>query len=265
MIPNPSLSKWFITKPSVHQERARLFVLPYAGGGASIFHGWEGGLPPHVGLYAVQFPGRENRIAETPHASMETLVEALTQAMEPHLDLPFILFGHSLGARVAFESARALRESWGIEPQHLIVSGSRAPHIPEPNPLHHLSDREFITELERFAGTPKAALKNQELMALLLPMLKADFEVDETYQFQPSPPLNCPITAFGGRSDPEATPDEITAWSAYTASCFASKMVDGDHFSLLDKKGALLKEISTLIAEAMAIHSMEPYAAITAP
>ena len=264
MTPTLSLSKWFITKPAAHQERIRFFVLPYAGGGASIFHGWEGGLPPHVGLYAVQFPGRENRITEAPHASMEPLVEVLTQAMAPHLDLPFILFGHSLGARVAFEVARALRNAWGIEPQHLIVSGSRGPHIPEPNPLHHLSDQAFITELERFSGTPQAALKNQELMALLLPMLKADFAVDETYRFQASPPLNCPITAFGGHSDPEATRDEIITWSKYTASRFTLKMVEGDHFSLLDKKGELLKEIAILIDKAMAIHSMDPHAAITA-
>ncbi|VVS94549.1 thioesterase II family protein [Desulfoluna spongiiphila] len=265
MTPAHSRSKWFIIKPAARTERVRFFALPFAGGGASIFHGWEGLLPPHVGMYAVQPPGRENRISETPYSSMASLVEGLTEAMLPYLDMPFVLFGHSLGARVAFEVARALRKSLGVEPHHLIVAASRGPHIPEPRPLHHLPDKAFITELERFSGTPKAVLTNPELMALFLPMLRADFTVDETYRFRESPPLSCPITAFGGRSDPEATRDELITWSRYTSSCFTLKMVDGDHFFLLEKKEDLLSKISALIHEEVHLRFPESNASVTAP
>jgi len=262
MRPAQSHSKWFIKKLTSPEERLRLFALPYAGGGASIFRNWEAELPPNVGVYAVQAPGRENRISEAPFTSMDAMVKTISQTMAPYLDLPFFLFGHSLGARVAFELARTLRNTWGVEPRHLIVSASRGPHIPEPMPLHHLPYPAFITELQRFSGTPKAVFQNRELMALLLPMLRADFTIDETYHFQEAPPLDCPITVIGGTSDPEATQDELIAWAPHTTSRFSLKMIDGDHFFLVDQQKTLLNKIATLIKEEM--HDLVPLAQ-TAP
>lgn len=244
-------SKWFIKKQTSPKERLRLFTLPYAGGGASIFRNWEKELPPNIGIYAVQTPGRENRISEAPHTSMDALVKELAQAMAPYLDLPFCLFGHSLGARIAFETARHLRTTWGVEPRHLIVSASRGPHIPEPRPLHQLQDHAFVAELNRFSGTPKEVLRNRELMALLLPMLRADFSVDETYRCHEAPSLDCPITVIGGKSDPEATQDELIAWAPYTTSRFALKMIEGDHFFLVDRQKDLLCTLSALLTEEM--------------
>lgn len=196
---------------------------------------------------------------------MPSLVEALAEAMLPYLDMPFILFGHSLGARVAFEVARALRKSWGIEPHHLIVAASRGPHTPEPRPLHHLPDKALITELKRFSRTPQAVLTNPELTGLFLPMLRADFTVDETYRLRESSPLHCPITAFGGRSDPETTRDELITWSRYTSSCFTLKMVDGDHFFILKNKENLLSKIATLIHEEVYLLRTDRHAAATTP
>ncbi|MES5955963.1 thioesterase domain-containing protein [Bacillus fungorum] len=125
-------------------------------------------------------PGRENRIRERPFYEMGKLVEAISETLFPYLQDPFIFFGHSIGARILFETSRHIRRKWNIQPTRLIVSGSRAPHILEPNPLHHLPDDKFIKELHRFSGTPEAILQNRGLMEIFLPTLRADFTIDET-------------------------------------------------------------------------------------
>ncbi|WP_240470234.1 thioesterase II family protein [Brevibacillus laterosporus] len=140
---------WLISHPEA-KDTIRLFCLPYAGGGASAYRGWANALPRDIGVYPIQLPGRENRIGEQALCDMKALVEAISQAIYPYLDRPFLFFGHSLGARIAFELARAVRRKWKLQPCRLIVSGSRAPNIPEPHPLHHLPDDEFVSELRRF-------------------------------------------------------------------------------------------------------------------
>ncbi|HVE76616.1 MAG TPA: alpha/beta fold hydrolase, partial [Actinomycetota bacterium] len=179
--------RWFQFLGADKDARVRLFGIPYAGGGASIFRPWAELLPAPVQLCPVQLPGREWRIKETPATRMDDLVGALAEAVDPYTDLPFGLFGHSLGALVAFELARRL-ESEGKPPVHLFVSGHRAPQIPTSDrKLHQVPDSLFLMELRRLQGTPEEVLQNPELMRLIAPVLRADFEMAETYEFKEGP------------------------------------------------------------------------------
>jgi medium-chain acyl-[acyl-carrier-protein] hydrolase len=159
------------------------------------------------------------------------LVEALAKALQPHLDRPFAFLGHSLGALVAFELARRLGRVGGPQPTRLFASGCAAPHLLKPGRmLHQLADAEFRAELRRFNGTPPAILAHDELMSLLLPTLRADFALVETYRFATGPRLNCPLEAWGGRNDQTVGPDELHAWREQTTGPARLRIVPGDHF-----------------------------------
>jgi surfactin synthase thioesterase subunit len=140
-------------------------------------------MPEDVEVCLVQLPGRENRITERRFTSLLPLIDAIAEALDPYFDLPFAFFGHSIGAKIAFELARELRRKKGVQPVLLFVSGSRPPHIPEPRPLHLLPEHEFTEEHRRFSGTPEAVMQSRDLMEMYLPILRTDFTVDETYVY----------------------------------------------------------------------------------
>lgn len=242
------VTPWLLSCPAP-QDKLRLFCLPYAGGGASIYREWAKFLPADVGVYPIQLPGRENRITEPPLYAMSELIAAVSQAIVPYLERPFVFFGHSLGARMAFELARHLRRRWNIRPCRLIVAGSRAPHLAEPKPLHQLPDAEFIQELRRFSGTPETILQNRELMDLFMPVLRADFTVDETYVYSAESPLACPISAFGGTEDLEASREEMEAWAGHTCGVFTVELVRGNHFFLQTGRELLLRSVSQILLQ----------------
>jgi medium-chain acyl-[acyl-carrier-protein] hydrolase len=149
------------------------------------------------------------------------------------------------GGLVSFELARALRRQHGQGPVHLFVSGRGAPQIPsEEPPLHALPEPEFINELRRLNGTPGEVLEHEELMQLLLPILRADFAVCETYHYEPAPPLDCPITAFGGLQDEDVTLAQIAAWREQTRAAFSAHLLPGDHFFLHTAQSLLLQILS---------------------
>ncbi len=182
---------------------------------------------------------------ERPFTQLEPLVPTLASALFPYLDKPFAFFGHSMGGLVSFELARLLRREYGLSPVHLFVSAHRAPQVPDPDaPIHALPNPEFLQELRRYNGTPEAVLENAELMQLLLPTLRADFAVVETYAYTPEQPLDCPITAFGGLDDREVSSNELEAWREQTKASFVLKMFPGDHFFLDSAKPLLLQSLS---------------------
>ncbi|NER81855.1 MAG: thioesterase, partial [Leptolyngbya sp. SIO1D8] len=162
-----------------------------------------------------------------------------------HLNKPFVFLGHSMGGLTSFEVARSLRRIQACSPKHLFVSGRRAPQIPDSDPpIHTLSDSDFIEELRRLNGTPEAVLANEELMQLLLPVLRADFAVLASYTYRSELPLNCPITAFGGLQDPDVSSEMLEAWQKQTAAVFAMQMFLGDHFFIHTAQPLLLKSLS---------------------
>jgi surfactin synthase thioesterase subunit len=209
----------------------RLFCFPYAGGGAAIYRSWADLLPPEVDLCIVQLPGRENRLAEQPIADLPTLVDEVVPAMTPLLDLPFAFFGHSMGALLSFEVARALRDRRGMEPAQLFLSAFRAPHVQgRRRSLHHLPHDALVSELQRLNGTPPEILQDGELLRLVLPAVRADMQACETYQYTPAQPFGCPITVFGGVQDHDVSRADLEAWRDQTTGAFMARMLPGDHF-----------------------------------
>ena len=225
----------------------RLLCFPYAGGGASIYRTWPSSLPPEIEVLPVQLPGREARIREPAFTSLPPLIDGLLPALgRGLLDGPVAFFGHSMGALVAYELARALRDAGSPRPLHLFVSARRAPDLPARTaPIHALPEPEFRQRLRELNGTPEAVLEHPELMELLGPTLRADFTLIETYEPTSAPPLDCPITAFGGVDDPDVSEEEMAAWRRFTTAAFQLRMLPGDHFFLAQDSGeALRREIA---------------------
>jgi medium-chain acyl-[acyl-carrier-protein] hydrolase len=237
---------WILGSPPDPTAKLRLFCFPYAGAGASVFHGWRAALPVGVAVCAVQPPGRENRMREPAFTEMGPLVEAAARALRPHLRPPFALFGHSLGALLAFELARLLRREGAAGPVCLFASGCRAPQLQRPaeRPSHRLPRADFIAQLRRFKGTPEAVLNNAELLEVLLPALLADFAVAETYPYKEEEPLGSPITVFGGAEDEQVDGRGLAAWAAQTAGAFRLHRLPGGHFFLRTDRALLLQSLS---------------------
>ncbi len=191
-------SKAWVTFPKPNPEASlRLFCFPYAGGNSSIFRTWPNSLLKTVEVSPIELPGRAAQMRLAPFTRLEPLVQTVAQDLMPYLNKPFAFFGHSMGALVSFELTRVLRRDYGISPVHLFVSGRQAPQIPDSTqPIHALPEPEFKEELRRLNGTPTAILENAELMKLILPTLRADFAVIETYIYMNEPPLDCPIQHF---------------------------------------------------------------------
>jgi surfactin synthase thioesterase subunit len=238
---NPDAQVWVRYVRRRPSADLQLFCFPFAGGGASIFRKWGTRLPNDVEVCAIQLPGREDRLLEPPFQQVQPLVKILAKAVFIDRDKPFVFFGHSMGALIAFELSRHLRRLDVRQPSHLFVSGRRAPHLPDPNPpTYDLPHPEFIQELRRLSGTPNEVLEDTEMMAVFMPMLRADFTLCETYSYVDDAPLTCPISAFGGSEDPEIEYDEVAGWRGMTTGSFSLQVFPGDHFFLLDSGEAQL-------------------------
>ncbi|HEX4367461.1 MAG TPA: alpha/beta fold hydrolase [Rhodopila sp.] len=212
------------------QRRVRLVLLPHAGGGANTYRQWPGMMPSGVDVRPVQLPGRERRFSEPPIARMDALLDALVPALLPLLDLPFALFGHSMGSCIAHALALRLGDLGLPKPCLLIASGRDAPHLPRRKRiLHTLAEPEFLEELRCLNGTPAEVLENRELLDLVMPMLRADFALVEEYRPGPGR-LECPIVVLGGETDAETTPEGLAAWSARTTAPTRVVMLPGGHF-----------------------------------
>ncbi len=231
---------WFSNLRPNPRANIRLFCVPYAGGGAQIYQQWPDLLPPTFEVWAVNLPGRGKRLIEPSFPDLPSLVAALTEAFRPLLDKPFALFGHSMGALIAYETARALRKINSPMPVHFFASGCFAPHLPDPYPIHHLPHQEFLNELRRLGGMPKEVLESQELMELILPSLRADFTATEEFVYQDELPVPFPISVFGGWRDHLTTKESLEAWRIHTTGYFAMRMLPGDHFFIHSTQSLLL-------------------------
>jgi surfactin synthase thioesterase subunit len=230
----------------------RLFCFPYAGGSAVLFRDWVNLLAPRIEVMPVELPGRGARRDEAPFTELTPLVDALVLALLPDLHKPFAIFGHSLGALIGYEFARGLYTRVGLQPRRLFASGHEAPGYERSSTtLHNLPDAELIAELRRLNGTPRELLENAGLMDLALPMLRVDFRLDETYQHRPLPLLSCPISAYGGNSDPEVTADALSAWRNLTTGAATVRMFEGDHFFIHSATPALVQQIELDLAQTL--------------
>lgn len=237
----PVLAPWIAYARPNPQAQLRLFCFPYAGGAASIFREWSVYLPNTIEVCPVQYPGREGRIRERAMKQSHELVVAIAAALRPYLDKPFAFWGHSMGALLSFEVVRQLRREKQPEPIHLFVSGHRAPHRPnQVPPIHQLPEDEFIKELGELNGTPEEVLRNKELMELLMPVLRSDFTLVETYTYEQDAPLTCTISAFGGLQDHKVSSEDLKAWVEQTTGSFRLRMFPGDHFFLHPHRTQLL-------------------------
>jgi medium-chain acyl-[acyl-carrier-protein] hydrolase len=241
---------WVVFPKPNPQARFRLFCFPYAGGGATIYRAWPDDLPSHIEICAIQPPGRENRFLEPRFTHLPALVRALDTAIDPYLQaMPFAFFGHSLGALMGFELIRALQKRQGPLPLHLFVAAHRAPQFLERHiRLYDLPDEVFLKELRRLDGTPQEVTENTDLMEVMMPLLRADFELAESYTYQESDPLLCPITAIGGVSDRDVNEKELDGWRQQTTGDFHLHMLVGDHFFLAKNRTALLQIITDQIS-----------------
>lgn len=220
----------------------RLICLPYAGGSASIYRSLPK-LLPSIEIYAVELPGRGRRLSEPAHESMESLVQALLLELRSLLHAPFAFFGHSMGASIAFELALSMPEAARAHLRHLFLSARQAPGHPAcSTTLHILDDKAFREGLREMNGTPAAALENDELMSLIMPTLRADFTLIETYRPQLKRCVPVDITAFAGTRDTSVPMASVADWQHVTYGEFAFHSVDGGHF-FLEKSMPVIAEI----------------------
>jgi medium-chain acyl-[acyl-carrier-protein] hydrolase len=245
----PVTNAWVHCLPPNPQAQRRLFCFPYAGGGASLFRTWHHALPPAVEVCAIQLPGRETRLRETPFDHLPLLIDVLLPVLRPYLDKPFALFGHSMGALICFELARRLRTQCQLTPAQLFVSGRGAPQLPQADaPLHGLPDPDFLAGVrQRYQNLPDAVLQDAEMVELILPLLRGDFTLLETYAYSAGTPLACPIAAFGGRQDEHVHREALAAWREQTSHAFTLRLFAGDHFYLTQQPGPLLAAMAELL------------------
>ncbi|MGW6982590.1 thioesterase II family protein [Streptomyces sp. NPDC054932] len=243
--------QWLRRYRPVDRPRVRLVCFAHAGGGPSAFRTWAAGLPSDVEVLAVRYPGRQDRVAEPNIDRMEPMVEAVVEALTPLLDRPLVLFGHSMGAWIAYEVAQR------VPAAALLVSGQVPPSRRRSAPPGSArrgdgtgvySEEALIAEVKRLGGYDAQLFEDPELRDLVLPPIQSDFSLVATYRQGTPEPLDCPVHAFYGEDDADARLEDVDAWAEVTTGPFTRKLFPGGHFYLTDHEPALLRELSSLTA-----------------
>lgn len=228
--PRPA-SAWLRQFRPVAAPTSRVIGLPHAGGAASALRPLVHALPKTIEVLTVQYPGRQDRASEPLIDDLKTLADHVADEVAPLGDLPLSLFGHSMGATIAYEIALRL-ERRGIEVTVLFASGRRAPSIRRDGDVHLRDDEGLVAEIKSLGGTQSALLEDPEILEMVLPVVRADYRAVETYRYAPGMRLNCPISVLYGTSDPLVTTDEAHAWSHHSANSTEVHPLSGAHFYL---------------------------------
>ncbi|KNB49788.1 thioesterase II family protein [Streptomyces caatingaensis] len=236
---------WIKRLPGDAVPRRQLVCFPHAGGTASFYRPWRAALPPDVELLVVQYPGREDRLTEPFAESMDELVAGVSAELPAELDLPFRFFGHSMGALVAYETTRQWERMGLPEPGHLVVSAQYAPDALPAGDIHLGTDDDVLAEAERLGGTGPEVRRTPELASLVAALVRADYQVLETYRPSDGEPVGVPLTALGAKDDPEVRPEDVAGWSAFTTGAFALRLFPGGHFYLRDDPRGPLSALSS--------------------
>jgi surfactin synthase thioesterase subunit len=243
-------SQWIRRYHSPPGSDMQLICLPHAGGSASFYLPVSRALAPALDVLAVQYPGRQDRRREPCIDHVPSLAREVCAALGDAAGHPLALFGHSMGASVAFEIARILEHERGIRPVRLFASGRRAPSAFREEFVHLRDDEGLLAEARTLSGTDLGILGDEEMLRAALPALRSDHRAAETYRYQPGPPLSCPITVFAGDADPKATLDEARAWREHTTGSFDFRIFSGGHFFLTRHQSQLLEIISDQLSSA---------------
>lgn len=241
--PDPRWVRRYRPRPDA---AARIVCFPPAGGTASTFRGWAPRLPDDVELWAMTYPGRENRFAEPSIQDMAELADAAAGALAPAIDRPCLLFGHSMGASVAFEVARRLEPACGELVARLVVSCRPGPalQLACPSRSHLLDDDGVVAELRELGGTADEILDDPEMRALVLPIARSDFTLIGHYRPRLEPPLRAPISAFVSEDDPSLVPDDVLGWSSATRGDFDVVRFPGGHFYLVEQEADVVARLT---------------------
>ncbi|MFE7777912.1 thioesterase II family protein [Streptomyces sp. NPDC057445] len=245
--PAAASGEWLRRYRPAEAASLRLVCFPHAGGSASAFLGLATALAPAgIEVLAVQYPGRQDRRGEPFIRTVDALVEALLPELRQWTGRPFALFGHSLGATLAYETARRLEEE-GTSPRHLFVSGRRAPETALRETVHLLDDQALIARIARLQGTDPALLRDEELLRMVLPAIRSDYAMAGAYRHRPGPAVRFPVTALTGDSDPNVSVEDAQRWSEVAGGPFGLHVLPGGHFFLNDRT----ESVGHIIEEAL--------------
>ncbi|GAA3464511.1 thioesterase II family protein [Saccharothrix longispora] len=237
------MGPWLRRLSTPAAPRLRLVCLPHGGAGPSVFTPWAEHVPRDVELLAVRYPGREDRWGEPPPRDLREVVARVVAALRPLPELPFVLFGHSLGAAVAHEVVQRLRAVGRPLPVRLVVSGREAPQDERGGDVHRLGDAGLLAELRRLGGVDPAVLADPDLSALVAECVREDYRLVETHTGWSTTPLPVPVSAFVGDRDPDLTPDDAARWAALTTAGFRLRVFPGDHFYLSAQPDRVAAEV----------------------
>ncbi|MBK1786593.1 thioesterase [Prauserella sp. ASG 168] len=231
---------WIRRYHSAPESATKLVVLPHAGGSASFYHPMSRALSSEIEVLTIQYPGRQERRGERCLDNIGELADRISEELIPWSGGRLAMFGHSMGAVLAFEITRRLKEP----PVHLFVSGRRAPSRHRDERVHLLDDQGIIAEMKSMGGTAAAVLADEEVLRMALPAVRGDYRAVETYRCEPDVKVSSPITVLTGDSDPKVTPDEAAAWRGHTTGDVELKVFRGGHFYLVDHAQAICELVA---------------------